>query len=49
MVLSHRGRLTVNPSGGLRGAATSEPKRRWAECVYHSRWWANTISNMLYI
>jgi hypothetical protein len=43
MVLSHRGRLTVNPSGGLRGAATSEPKRRWAE------WWANTISNMLYI
>jgi hypothetical protein len=27
MVLSHRGRLTVNPSGGLRGAATSEETR----------------------
>lgn len=29
MVLHRRARLTVDPSGGLRGAATWEPKCRW--------------------
>jgi hypothetical protein len=25
------------------GAATSDPKRRWAECGYGSRWWADGV------